>query len=70
VLNAVYKESVNKYAQGRGDRINTDINMFALISEMQEPSELDTIILGKVDRNSSNNKNNYEQILNKIGGIN
>lgn len=50
VMKAVYKESVNKYAQGKGERINRSLNIFAEINEMQDPTELDTIILDKIER--------------------
>ncbi len=49
-MKAVYRESVNKYAQGQSDRINKGLNLFALISEMQDPIGLDTIVLDFISR--------------------
>ncbi|SEP84275.1 Protein of unknown function DUF262 [Lachnospiraceae bacterium RM5] len=31
-MKAVYKESVNNYAQGKGDRVNRELNMFSIIA--------------------------------------
>ena len=61
-MKAVYRESVNKYAQGLSERINKGINMFSLIAEMQEPKELDTIILENVsEERFKNSKINVER---------
>lgn len=49
VMKAVYKESVNRYAQGFNDRVNSGVNMFERISEMQDPAELDAIVLDFVE---------------------
>lgn len=66
VQKAVYKESVNKYAQGRGERINQGKNMFAMLSEMNEPLEMDSVILGNVSRTqfegSGVNVNRYNDV--------
>lgn len=62
-MKAVYRESVNKYAQGLSDRVNYGLNMFSLISEMQSPMELDTIILDNISeeqfKNSKINVDRY-----------
>lgn len=50
VMHAVYKETVNKYALGTVDRVNNGLNIFQRISEMQNPEEIETIILQKVER--------------------
>ena len=67
-MKAVYRESVNKYAQGLSDRVNYGINMFSIISEMQEPMELDTIILENVSeekfKNSKINVERYQKMYN------
>ena len=47
-MKAVYRESVNKYAQGKSDRVNFGLNMFSLISDMQDPNEIDSIVLDYV----------------------
>lgn len=74
-MKAVYRESVNKYAQGLSDRVNQGLNMFLLISEMQSPIELDTIILDNVSKeqfeNSKINVNRYQIMYDTIfGGLN
>lgn len=48
VMKAVYRESVNKYAQGKNERVNKGLNIFMRISEMQSPEELDIISLDEV----------------------
>jgi len=71
-MKAVYRESVNKYAQGLSDRVNHGLNMFSLISEMQSPMELDTIILENVSeetfKNSKINVNKYKNMYNSLFG--
>ena len=71
-MKAVYRESVNRYAQGLSDRVNHGLNMFSLISEMQSPMELDTIILENVSeetfKNSKINVNKYKNIYNSLFG--
>lgn len=65
-MKAVYRESVNNYAQGKSERVNYGLNMFSLIAEMQEPMELDTIILEHVTeekfKNSKINVNRYRKM--------
>ena len=69
---AVYRESVNKYAQGQSDRINKGLNLFALISEMQDPIGLDTIVLDIISKeafqNSNVNKKRYQKLYDKVFG--
>lgn len=71
-MKAVYRESVNKYAQGLSDRVNYGINMFSIISEMQDQMELDTIILENVSeekfRNSKINVDRYQKMYNTMFG--
>lgn len=71
-MKAVYKESVNNYAQGKGDRVNAGLNMFSIIAEMQDPMELDTIILETVKyttfTGSKINENRYKPIYEYLFG--
>lgn len=71
-MKAVYRESVNKYAQGLSSRINCGLNMFSLISEMQDPMELDTIILEDVSeekfKNSKINVGKYQKMYDIMFG--
>jgi hypothetical protein len=72
VMKAVYQESVNRYAQGYVERVNYNLKMFTIISEMQEPSQLDTIILERVERkqfeDSKVNISHYEHIWKNLFG--
>lgn len=71
-MKAVYRESVNKYAQGKSERVNYGLNMFSLISEMQDPMELDTVVLENVTeekfKNSKINVRRYSEMYNKMFG--
>lgn len=71
-MKAVYRESVNNYAQGKSDRVNSGLNMFSLISEMQDPMELDTVVLENVTeerfRNSKININRYKTMYDTMFG--
>ncbi len=67
-MKAVYKESVNNYAQGKGNRVNRGLNMFSAIAEMQDPMELDTIILENVSYDSQKINNKYKPIYEKLFG--
>ena len=64
-LKAVYRESVNNYAMGKSDWVNEGRNMFSLIADMQEPIELDTIVLDCIKENDRNDKysNLYEVLF-------
>ncbi|WP_022769129.1 DUF262 domain-containing protein [Butyrivibrio sp. NC2007] len=70
VMKAVYWESVNRYAQGINDRVNYGVNLFARISEMQDPSEMDAIILESVDMADAEtykvNVDRYKNIIDRI----
>lgn len=48
VMHSVYPETVNKYALGQSERINTGLNLFKKISTIQLPEELDFLILDNV----------------------
>lgn len=65
VMYSVYAQTVNNYALGKSDRINSGLNLFSRIAEMQNPEELDNIILKKVDK-PKNQK--YQNLWNKIFG--
>lgn len=71
-MKAVYRESVNKYSQGKSDRVNSGLNMFSLISEMQDPMELDTVILENVTEekfiSSKININRYRKMYDTMFG--
>lgn len=70
VMSSVYIETVNKYALGLHERINFGVNMFARISEMQSPQELDSIILMRVPKEQlrSSKSNSYDKIWENIFG--
>lgn len=71
VMKSVYRESANRYALGKHDRINPSFNLFARISEMQEPEEMDVIVLDPIDETLINeydiNTDRYKQIIDEIG---
>lgn len=63
VMVAVYPETINKYALGRHERVNSGIDIFAKISEMIEPEELNLIILDKLNENQVGDRlKNYNEI--------
>lgn len=64
-MKAVYKTSLNNYARGNG-RINNGLNMFAVISEMNTPEELDSILLESVEDREYNEK--YKYIVENVFG--
>ena len=69
-MKAVYRESINKYARGKSDRLTSGLNLFSVISDMQDPMELDTIILDVVSedtfKNSKVNTERYQKVFEKI----
>ena len=71
-MKAVYSESVNKYAQGKSERVNYGLNMFSLISEMQDPMELDMVVLENVTeekfKNSKINVSRYRVMYDTMFG--
>lgn len=70
VMYAVRIESVNNYALGRQNRINNGINLFARISEMQSPQELNSVVLETVakEKLSSYKTEKYQSIWEEIFG--
>lgn len=60
---AVYPETINKYASGKHERVNEGLDLFAKLSEMHEPEELNLIILEKIDETKAkNNSNKYPKV--------
>lgn len=60
-MNAVYPQTINKYAKGQHERANYGINMFSEISEMSDPEELKLLVLKKPDI-VDNNKEKYKAV--------
>lgn len=60
-MNAVYPQTINKYAKGQHDRANYGIDMFSIISEMTDPEELKLIVLTQPNIDD-NNKEKYKAI--------
>ena len=52
VMHSVYPETVNKYALGLGERVNSGLNLFKMISRIHAPEELDFIALDTVSESS------------------
>lgn len=52
IMRSVSVKTINKYALGRHDRLDVSMNLFAKMSEMFEPSELNMIVFTEpVERN-------------------
>lgn len=68
-MNAVYLQTINKYAKGEHERANFGLDMFTSISEMANPEELKLIILKQPDINTSN-KEKYKEIHEKLSDWN
>lgn len=64
-MKAVYIETVNNYAVGKSDRINKGLNMFTIISEIQDSNELDSISLDCIPKEEFE-KLNLNKRYNKI----
>ena len=67
-MNAVYLQTINKYAKGQHERVNDGIDMFTAISEMAEPEELELLVLTKPQNNNDNEKykGKYKEIYEQI----
>jgi len=61
VMDAVYPQTINKYALGKHERINYGLCLFSLISEMNDVEELKFISLDKPDV-EDRNKIKYKEI--------
>ena len=62
-MNAVYPQTINKYARGRHERLNEGLDLFSEISEMNHADELKLIVLEKPnfeDKNKEKYKAVYE----------
>lgn len=44
-MNAVYPQTINKYARGKHERVNEGVDLFSIISEMNHAEELKLIVL-------------------------
>ena len=64
-MKSVYIETINNYAMGKSERINKGLNMFSIISEMQDSNELDSISLDIITREEFE-KLNLNKRYNKI----
>jgi len=64
VMKAVYPATVNKYALGKHDRINTNIDMFAKMSEISSPSALKEIVFSPISSTGIDPK--YSEIFDFI----
>lgn len=60
-MNAVYPQTVNKYAKGLHERANFGIDMFSAISEMEDPEGLKLIVLKQPDIDD-NNQEKYKAV--------
>lgn len=58
-MNAVYPQTINRYAKGQHERANYGIDMFSAISEMTDPEELKLLVL-KQPEIDDNNKEKYK----------
>ncbi|MDY4561347.1 MAG: DUF262 domain-containing protein [Peptostreptococcus porci] len=60
-MNSVYPQTINKYAKGQHERANYGIDMFATISEMDDPEGLKLLVLTKPEIDD-NNKEKYKAV--------
>ena len=58
-MNAVYPQTINRYAKGQHERANYGIDMFSAISEMADPEGLKLLVL-KQPYIDDNNKEKYK----------
>lgn len=71
-LVAVYKESINKYALGKHELLNSGLNIFERISEMINPEEIESIYIdiSKVEKSKVKDKEQYKKIFDMVVGNN
>ncbi|PJD98401.1 MAG: hypothetical protein CK427_17120 [Leptospira sp.] len=69
VMYSVYPETINKYAKGEHDRLNYGLNLFTIISEMKEPSELKLLIFDK-PLVKEEIKTKYDHLIKVLNNIN
>lgn len=60
-MNAVYPQTINKYARGEHERANEGLDLFSVISEMNNAEELKLIVLEKPDIDNKN-KEKYKAV--------
>ena len=64
VMHAVYPQTINKYASGQHERINKEVDLFARISEMTDPEELNLILFEQLEETQlTNGKEKYPKIV-------
>ena len=66
-MEAVYPQTINKYANGRHERINENLNMFIKINSLNTPEELSLINLEDIDEEKyKKTKKKYEKIWTRM----
>ncbi|MFK3939218.1 DUF262 domain-containing protein [Alkalihalobacillus sp. NPDC078783] len=67
VMTAVSVKTINKYARGRHDEVNKGLDLFARMNEMDQPGELQLVVLNRPKWINDKYKDLYE-ILRKWNG--
>ncbi|WYP27535.1 DUF262 domain-containing protein [Alkalihalobacillus sp. FSL W8-0930] len=62
VMTAVSVKTINKYARGRHDEVNKGIDLFAKMNEMDQPGELQLVVLNQPKRNNDKYKDIYQNL--------
>lgn len=71
MMYSVYPETINRYAIGRHDRINEGLDIFTIISEMQEPEELNLIIFERINKQKIKvGLNKYKKVWDYLREVN
>ena len=65
VMHAIYPKTINKYALGENERVNTGINIFSLINQLNNPEELSSTYIPGLDDYDRIKKTVKKDILNK-----
>lgn len=65
---AVYKETIDKYARGKHERINHGINLFSKISEMENPNDIKMIQFEKIKNIKTDSFNEIYEKINEWNG--
>lgn len=60
-MNAVYPQTVNKYAQGKHERLNEGLDLFTVISEMNNAEDIKLIVLEQPNIENKN-KQKYKAV--------
>ncbi|HFO1031327.1 MULTISPECIES: DUF262 domain-containing protein [unclassified Bacillus cereus group] len=60
-MHAVYPQTINKYARGKHERLNKDLDLFSEISDMNHAEELKLIVLEQPDIENKN-KEKYKAV--------